>query len=552
MYVPTGLDERLRERMLAAGPPSLLVLGGSAGGGKSALIRKLERALPAGTFTRVIEDATHAESPDQDQTRTLAEALDGFRSGVPASGERILIAANTGLLLRLERLFRASGERGLAELVSFLLHRLGVPAAPVVSAERSTELESAVLVVDLDQRPTSGASDRLLRRMLASLDPDDPGGVLAGAARCRTCNVRQFCAPRTNLKLLADAPVGAALDEAVEQIALLRGRDIAPRQLWDGVAELALGGITPPASGDPCDTIADLAAEDNKAAVWRSLLPCGPLSGQGATTALCRELGDLDPGYQPTLEAHNIIAAAGVDPADDAEQLLSALQRSESERPAVTTAAEALRSEDREFPQKEVARGLIRAHWLAGRLPLGSPVPQHFFSALQPDGDEAARKVIDLVGNGLVRAFGHHAEGADYLPTDGLAESLSSRVLAKADISSDRIDLRLALPLERNPEGSEIVGMRPLAGRLQIGEAELVLDFGLFILLEAAASGAIATSVDIERYHSLRHAAEMLGRHLASNRNTPLLVVTDGTATAYKVITARFRDREDLRVTKVG
>lgn len=553
MYVPTGLDERLRDRMLQSDPPSLVILGGSAGGGKSALIRRLQDSLASGTFTKVIEDATHAEAPDQDQASTLAEALSGFRSGVPPHGERILIAANTGLLLRLEQQFRTAQETGLAELVAFALYKLGVPAAPHVADARFTQLEASVLVVDLDQRPTSGADDRLLRSMLSKLDPDDPDGVLAGAARCRTCTVRHYCAPRTNLELLSDPAIARVLDEAVEHIAVLRGKDLPPRQLWDGVAELALGGVTPPASGDPCDAIAAIAAIDDKVAVWRSLLPGGPVSGRRATTVLCRELAELDPSYQPTVEAHNLIAATGVDPDADAERLLSTIGGNEPARPAVATAAHAVHEADEDLPKREVARGLIRAAWLAGYLPLRSSVPAHFYGALRSGDHDSAVKVIELVGQGLVRAFGYHAEGTDYLPTEGLAELRSTRVLAKVDLTDGQlIDLLESRPSERNPQGSTMVDARPLTGRLRIGQAELVLDYSLFRLLQAAAEGTVATTIDIERYHSLRHAAATLGRTLANDQGTALLVLSDSASVAYRVGTVRIRNKTDLQIKKVG
>lgn len=552
MYVATGLDDRLRDRMLQGDPPSLVVLGGSAGGGKSALIRTLQRSLPAGTFTQIIEDATHAEAPDQDQTRLLADALDAFRLGVPSHGERILIAANTGLLLRLQRQFHMSGEAGLAELVAYLLSRLGVPAAPRVKPDRTQALDRCVLVVDLDQRPTSGAADRLLQRMLASLDPQAADGILGGAIRCESCQVRQYCAPRTNLELLSDPTIGRALDEAVEQIALLRGRDVAPRQLWDGMAELALGGIAIPPSGDPCDSVAELAASDDKLAVWRGLLPCGPLSGRGATGALTIALSAIDPSYQATAEAHEVIAATGVDPDADAERLLNTLGGDDSSRMAVLTAAEALTLEDRDLLVREVARGLIRAQWLSGHLPLGSPVPPSFLDALLDDHD-AAREVINLAGRGLISAFGHTVDGADYLPTEGLSESRSARVLVRVDLAAGQmIDLRGALAQERNPEGSAVVGARPLTARLTIGAAELILDYGLYRLLRSAADGTIAATLDIERYLSLRYAAETLGRRLGNDTTTSLLVLSDSAGAAYRVSQATFRGRSELRIAKVG
>jgi hypothetical protein len=549
MYVPTGLDDRLARRMLAPTAPALLLLSGSSGGGKSALIRMLERAVPPGTFTAVVEDATHAEAPDEDQTRSLAEVLAGFDGGVPGPGVHILLAANTGLLLRLERMFKRSGHPALAELVAFTLHRLGVPAAPTIPAARAKELQATVLVVDLDQRPTSGSEDRLLRRMLPLLDPAAPGGVLARAERCSSCKVRAFCSPRTNLELLADPGIGAVLDEAVEQVALRRGRDVQPRQLWDALGTLALGGVEVAPDADPCDGVAEMAARDDLGAVWRSLLPNGAFSSPDENP-LCADLAALDPAFAPSLEGHDIIASAGVDPEGDARSLAEMLGGTASAREAVLTAARALRSGQVGEGTAAVARGLARASWLAGKLPLLAGVPEEFSSALQ--GDEVAqRQVIRVAAQGIVRSFGRYVEGNYYLPTESLAEKKDSRVLVRVELD-ERLDWRPSVPEEANPQGSEAVGLRTLTARILIGDAIMTLDLPMYELLERASAGTSAASVDIERFHSLRHAIETLGRAMAGERDAPLLIVRNGGREAYRASTGLWRGRQEFRITKVG
>ncbi|MEU4548289.1 hypothetical protein [Nonomuraea dietziae] len=549
MYIPTELDDRLAEIMMTAEAPSLLLLSGSAGGGKSALIRKLEGAIPAGTFSLVIEDATHAEAPNEDQMRTLAEALSGFRGGLPPSGQRILLAANTGLMLRLERAFRGAGETELAELAAFALHRLGVTAAPPVSARREAELEREVLVVDLDQRPTSGNEKRLLRSMLAALAPDSRNGIFKGADRCRSCTVSAYCAPRTNLELLSDPDLGAVIDKAVENVALNRGRDIPPRLLWDGLGELAMGGIEVPEGTDPCETIATIASARDHGAVWSALLPNGPLASGGASQ-LCQDLAVLDPSLQPSPEAHDIIARSGIDPESDAQMLMAVLNPAGRGRHAVITAADYLRGEHPLDQVARTSRGLVRAAWLAGRLPLLSDVPRAFIRALDGD-DDAVNQLLQTVANGLVKAFGRHSEGSDYLPTESLAESRRSRILVRVELLGS-LDLEESRPLRDNPKGSHIVGMRPLSARLKVGTASLDLDLALFRLLEKSSEGALAASLDIERFHSLRHAVEILGRSAAENPNLPLLIVRSGDSNTYRASMVPWRGEDQLRIMRVS
>ncbi|WP_330279084.1 hypothetical protein OHO83_08825 [Streptomyces sp. NBC_00569] len=543
MYVSTDLDEALVAHVSENTGLRLVLLTGSAGGGKSALIRQLQSRLPQGTISRVVEDATHADSPSERQTERLAGVLAGFSNGVPPAGDLTVIAANTGLLLELHREFTERGQPALADVIAYALHVLGVPGKRSLTEARREELGAAVLVVDLDQRPTSGGEGRLLRRMLAGFHPDLPGGVLAGAARCGTCAVKAWCAPRTNAELLADPQIGAALDEAVEQIAMRRGRDVAPRQLWDGVSELALGGIS--AEGDPCNSVAGLAGEKDGAAVWQALLPNGVFGW--AQGALAREIQALDPSFRASSETHTVIASAGILPAEDARMLEDLLGSADGEaRQAVTTAASALAASS----AGEGARGLVRAHWLMGRLPLGPVVPEEFKEAVSMQ-DDAREQVIQVVSDGLVQAFGQTAERRSYLPTESLGESRDARVLVQVDVD-EHVEVLPQRAQHFNRQGSRVVGLRPLTARLKIGKSVIDLDLPLYRLLQMAAEGALPATVDIERFHALRYAAERLGRQQADNTDLPLLVTDDARGTAFVVTPRHRRGQEQLKIEKVA
>ncbi|MFD0530424.1 hypothetical protein ACFQ1I_33065 [Kitasatospora arboriphila] len=378
--------------------------------------------------------------------------------------------------------------------------------------------------------------------MLRSLDPSDPKGVLEGAERCRTCTVAGWCAPRTNAELLADDRIGKSLDEAVEQIALRRGRDVAPRQLWDAVGELALGGIS--LEGDPCDAVARIAHREDAAAVWQALLPNGALAApQGDLT---RELADLDPSYRPSDEAHAVMAAVGIAPQEDAQGLERLLAAPEGQRLAVRTAARALR----EGSTEEAARGLVRAHWLCGRITLDSVIPAAFEEALAGAAD-AEDQLIDVACQGLVSAFGREAEHKAYLPTESLAESREARVLVQIDLDRE-VELLEDRARKLNPRGSAVVGLRPLAARLRIGRSVVRLDLPLYRLLEAASQGALAATVDVERFHALRYAAERLGRSAAEHQDRPLLVTYDGQGAAFVVAQTSRRGQQRLKIEKVA
>ncbi|MEU7967372.1 hypothetical protein AB0D09_28505 [Streptomyces sp. NPDC049097] len=542
MYVVTDVDEALAHKIHADESLRLVLLTGSAGGGKSALIRQLQNRLPAEALSRVVEDATHADSPSERQTERLASVLAGFEQGVPPAGDLTLIAANTGLLLELHREFTEREQGALAEVVAYALKVLGVPGERAVSVPRRLELAQAVLVVDLDQRPTSGGEGRLLRRMLASLAPQDPAGVLEGAERCRTCTVAAWCAPRTNAELLADPQIAASLDEAVEQVALRRGRDVAPRHLWDGIAELALGGIS--TDGDPCDAIARIAAARDAEAVWQGLLPNGAFLSP--RSELLGELADLDPSYRASDEAHTVVAAVGIDPQADARMLTNVLGPGGESRPAVGTAARALAGRT----PAGAARSLVRAHWLTGRLALGAVVPEEFKAAVE-EHEDAIDQVIDVVCEGLVSAFGRSTGHEAFLPTESLTESRQARVLVQIDLA-DEVDVTPQRTKTLNPVGCEVVGWRPLTARLKIGKSVIDLDLPLYRLLQEASEGALPATVDVERFHSLRYAAERLGRAHAGKDSRPLLVADETLGAAFLVTSQQRRGQQRLKIEKVA
>src|SRR5436309_14522327 len=65
-YIESELDQRLVALLTQDQPPHLVLVSGSAGFGKSALIARIESHHP-GLFEDVVHDATHAHSPSETQ-----------------------------------------------------------------------------------------------------------------------------------------------------------------------------------------------------------------------------------------------------------------------------------------------------------------------------------------------------------------------------------------------------------------------------------------------------------------------------------------------------
>jgi hypothetical protein len=97
---------------------------------------------------------------------------------------------NTGMALRFfHDLHGLDAVPSLSALEALLRRRLGLPGGVGPVPEW---LDTTVLVVNLDHRPTAGEPGDLFDEVLRRLDPGLPEGVLEGAPRCGTCAVREW------------------------------------------------------------------------------------------------------------------------------------------------------------------------------------------------------------------------------------------------------------------------------------------------------------------------------------------------------------------------
>jgi len=544
--VATGLEERIRSILSGVDPPALVLIGGSAGGGKSAAINRLTSGVSA--FAQVIEDATHAEAPDQEQYERLTAFFAPLRDGAPQfSGKPLLIAMNTGMVIRFFDQLRAQGgpQHGLTALEAALRAQLQLPQRPA-----AMELAGRVLVVNLDLRATAGGGDSLFANMLEALDPDRIDGVMGGAARCATCAVREFCFVRTNARIVSTEPARSVLDGAAEEIALDRGRPLQPRELWALGADLVTGGA-PFTEIDPCWDIARLSAQpDGRLAVWERLIANGPFTHAGAE--ISQRLGDLDPSFRPGDRVHELMTGAGIDPAGDARELESKLGGGTG-REAVRTAARALADgaivRNGEYDRTAVGRSLVRAAALAGEIDLVAHQDDGFRAALAEYGDptgaatEALKALQDEIALAMTRAFGVEAGADTYFYTRAYDARHAHAILVRADLLMDEDLLCLQHPdpvREASTEGADVAGYRPLGIVFELAGVPLLVDLPLYRLIRSTATGTKPSSADLERFFHLRRAAEALGRKAVEERDRPLLIVQRESGRLFRL--ARRRD----------
>jgi hypothetical protein len=532
IYVRSALEEKLIAHLRGNRPRELVIITGSAGGGKSATIDLLLREGIVES-ENVIEDATHADTPRDDQVDRLAAFFAPFADGnsAPARVPTRLIALNSGMAIRF---FDRARGRGFTALERVFKVRIGLETPGTPSA-----LDQRVLVLNLDERPTTGGADALFERMLEAFDPTRPGGVMRGAARCATCAVRRYCFVRTNAVIVSAPAARAAIDGLAHGLALRRGRDLAPRALWDLATDLITGG-EPFTQSDPCDRIAELAAADDSDTVWRRLACNGAFAGN--TIGEVSRLGDLardvrvhDPSLTAQRDSHEILASAGIQPEEDGARLSGWLGRAEAE--AVATAAGALRHAG-VWPAP--GRGLVRAAFLAGSLQRkddGDLFAQALaeYATYRADGGSypALTQLRDLVAQGLVRGFGAVARGEDFLPADTRSTAREVRLFVQADLHSlDVLDVPPDPIFRADAEGAEILSYRPLRVVLHVrGTHQILVTLPLFRLLASLARGVAHSGSEIERFEALRRAVERAARPSAGGA----LLISLGDGTRFKL-----------------
>ncbi len=537
--IPTGVDERILDEVRGR-DLRLLLISGSAGDGKSFTIGNLlarARNPWDGWPERVIEDATHSERPDQEQSTRLKEFFAPLERGAPAAeGPPLLIAMNTGMVIRffsdLRRADPDAYER-FAHLAEVVLGALRVPHESGLAPEPA--YASSILVVNLDERPTTG-DGALFRDILRAFDPSSSTGVMAGAARCETCRVRPCCWVRTNAEIVSSEAAAGAIDRLVDELALERGRPLPPRALWDTASAVVLGGAAFP-EPDACDHIAAVssgARADALVEVWQRALPNGVFEGE--SVGIVGHLASRDPSFLADPGCHDIIASAGIEAETDAAALAADLGAGGG-REAISLLAEALRSG--ELPEAigrdwrpSISRALARAAFLSGRLAATDSDVAEFLELLREyataDFGDLSVGLEELAGDALACSFGEDIGSETFFRT-GKEADRDVGVHVRVDLQPGRTHSITEDPvLAHNRRGAEIAGYRPLSVELAINagapELSVTVNFAVYRLLKDARNGILPSASALERFYSLRRAAAALGAAAARDPNQPLLL----------------------------
>lgn len=272
MQVDDPLEDWLHHELLEAATrdaarPTLFVLAGNAGDGKSHLLFRLLRKRLADrpdvrARIRAISDATHALSPDASQMDRLADFFAPFADENPAKDPRVhLIAMNTGMVIRF---FDDDAEKGarFKGLYRELQRQLGLRRLQASEGGTPWRVE----VVNLDLRdllaPGPNGAPSFAERMLDRLDPDRAEGIVGPKwAACRSCSAFALCPVAFNLRALRQNQPRQALLRLLRRVALDTDIHLSPRNLWAFLYRLTTGGteryvgLRRNSEDGPCDVV---------------------------------------------------------------------------------------------------------------------------------------------------------------------------------------------------------------------------------------------------------------------------------------------------------
>ncbi|MFF3356774.1 hypothetical protein ACFYWN_29965 [Streptomyces sp. NPDC002917] len=549
-YVHGSVDEAITALATSPCPPHAIFVTGSAGGGKSGAA-EYQRQGHEGRFSAIVEDATHADSPGEDQADSLARKLGPLADdAVQRPGAPLLVAANIGMLIQLAPMWKERGYR-FTGLIHQLFSRLGLPVSEP-AGPLGLPLEVAVL--NLDHRPTSGQGG-LLPDMLQRLSPGGENSLF-DARRCGTCPAISHCPAYANAVLLSST-AGTAFDKLARRAAVARGRSDTPRALWDLVSRVILPPQLYDRFADPCEASMQAYRDNDAAFVLAGLLPVTAFTAGGEVGS---RVTVQAPALAPTREAYEAFANAGLRPAQDAEplrRLAIDVVAAGLDAPALRTAAEALEGgfsggegvHERAW-RDTVARTVIGTRHFLGELPDPQGDEEESFfralrvydrwqvadlsnsvdTALEDEVEEHIGEMVAELAEGFAALFGARAGGSTFLPV----HNYDAREQTRAHVQF-RLSLSEALPMpdkpsRNNPEGARRVGYRPMAITLLLEPAqdgkpgvELAVDLPSYQILSGAKRG-MASSGDAERIYALRRAAGTLARLAAAQEGVAMLV----------------------------
>jgi hypothetical protein len=569
MHVPDEIEDWVYEQISnwrdGGRETSLLVmLSGNAGDGKSDLIARLRKRLGDSSDLDIVADATHADTPAEDQIGRLIEFFRPFGDGESPPGERkaALIAMNTGMALSF---LQQAEERGSE--ITFRALGAAIRAELGLSFEPGITVPWTFHIVNLDRRSVLPLhrEPSLFDGMVERLNPDNENGLLwESGKRCEGCTARAACFVRTNIEMLRLEDVKARLSQALWAASLSGELHLTPRSLWDLLYQVTTGGAQFFSSADgqrfnsPCDAIEALAQDPVGSApiIQQRLLYNLLYEAPDATErgSVLGALAETDPVLRLGKHGHALEGSTFNDPWSDQRAMQTAAEAVGETAaadgmpdPCLAALADALdRPEWDDAARYAFARGAVRRSKIVG-------IPGQVADELVDEDVEEFEALLSAYrgwtpgiappdevkefGRSLVtainRIFGIELLGQSYFQQDSFSPSTSFPVFAQVDLQS-AIEPVVDPDIARGPAWLDRLSYRPAAVVVEIrtgGETPWRIRAGLnlYRLVRRVLSGYSASSVDLEAFFGLRYACERLGSASLDSRDIMIRNTASGT-----------------------
>jgi DNA phosphorothioation-dependent restriction protein DptF len=237
LYIETEIDEYLKQALLKKGEErwDLIVLGGNAGDGKSALIERIYSKLDKNILNnlKVNWDATHSEDPDKNQLDILGAFFSSFRDEYKdiRPVKTHLIAMNTGMIVSFFEQFKELNNQNFS--FSLLKNKLYYYLDLINVLEESSKWR--VLFINLDHRNLLTMNEQdtpsIFNRMLEKLNINNKQSFLYEAFQNYEKN--EMDPIYFNLMSLSNPLVQRQIEKAIYKTVLKYDLHFTPRAAWD-------------------------------------------------------------------------------------------------------------------------------------------------------------------------------------------------------------------------------------------------------------------------------------------------------------------------------
>ena len=575
MQVADPLEEWLHRELVEAATrdaarPTLFVLAGNAGDGKSHLLFRLLRKRLADRADvreriRAIADATHALTPDMSQMDRLAEFFAPFADESPTADPRVhIIAMNTGMVIRFFEDGKGARFRGLYRE---LQRQLGLRRSE--GAEKSTPWHVEVINLDLRNllAPGPNGAPSFVERMLDRLDPENLDGIVGPKwAACHSCSAFALCPVAFNLQALRQPHPRQALLKVLRRVSLDVDVHLSPRNMWGFFYRLITGGteryvdLRRKQGGGPCDVVraqvdaGEAGGEWLLAGQFTELLFQQPQAGS-PWTGLQRH----DPAFSSAPKIDKLHTRLSIKTELDhapeivekqlggANQALAGLQLDLLTSRLPTTPAFKGRRRDAAVRRQVLFHAETFQAWadndgggdfvklLAAYDEYGRNYPA--IGKLAPATREHLMQLRKLVQDVFMHGNGREVEGVQYLRVSQPNVRSRSELLVRADYSTlndafnvQRIvaaDVHILAHAGRT-QLLDLLGYRPTQVTLDILGIRLTIDLALYEFLRRVNDGQKPSIRALSQFQALLLIGERVGNALASNQRTKELYVWDG------------------------